>query len=479
MSGAKAPYGEMVADVEICDLIEACISNHATPDQWLRLSKLIVDRDDVRDCYAAQSMANARLAMLLQLGGQVESDLFTQIEQEPARRIEPTRPPRKRLLQISSEALITLCCGAVAVLLLSAIAIGSWLVAPSVDNRPIVASGPVPPTAVLRQVDGNGISFASRELYAAEMTELPSGKFEATTSVGASVKLAGPARFEIEDHLHWRLYTGKMIVHAPPSAKGFTVRTDNAEVVDLGTEFGVMVDESGMTSVTVFDGQVDLASGDARKSLVIGDGFAVSQTGRLDHLAIIDPSQFAEPGNDLTPPIVVDVRNNSAISFGTCQIIRGGFREEALAYVDRKHQWNGVDASGLPEELIGLDYVRMVNDWKLDAELRERDDLEMTVTFARPATAYLLVDERIEVPIWLRRNFAKTAMQVGLDEGSHHCLRTGMSYEKQQAQGPGNSIDVVMRVWKAELPQGGELKIGPIGSKTRGWVVPCILASPL
>lgn len=478
MSGLKAPFGEMVADVEICDLIDACVSNRATPDQWLRLSKLIVDREDVRNCYAAQAMASARLAHLLQLGQQDEAGVFSQIEQEPVRRVELARPAaRKPIIRVSSEALITLCCGAVAVLAISALAIGSWLVTPSVDNRPIVASGPVPPTAVLRQVDGPG--FASRELYAAEMTELPSGKFEATTSVGASVKLAGPARFEIEDHLNWRLYSGKMVVHAPPSAKGFTVRTDNAEVVDLGTEFGVMVDAAGVTSVTVFDGQVDLTSGGVKKSLVIGDGFTVSEKGRLDHLSIIDPARFEEPGEDLSSPLISQVRNNSEISFGTCQIIRGGFREEALAYVDRKHQWNGVDKSGLPEELVGLDYVRMANDWKLDKNLQDRDDLEMTVTFAQPATVYLLVDERVPEPIWLRRNFAKTAMQVGLDEGSHLSPRSGNAYEKAQAVGPGESIDITMRVWKTDLPKGGDLKIGPIGRRSDGWVVPCIVASPL
>ncbi|MCC9604686.1 FecR family protein [Blastopirellula sp. JC732] len=481
MSDHKGPYGEMIADVEICDLIDACVSNQATPDQWLRLSRLIVDREDVRACYAAQSMANARLAALLQIGEQDELGVFTQIEQEPAPRVMSSIPKRKPAIEISSEALLTLLCGAAAVVLVCGVVMSQWLITTRVDSGPIAVTEQVPP-AVLRQVEANAgaeIAVHPRELFASTLIELPSGKYEATTSVGATIKLAGPARLRIEDHLTWKLFTGKMVVHAPPAAKGFTVKTDNAEIVDLGTEFGVIVDSAGVTSVAVFDGKVDLASGESQKSLVIGDGFTISKTGRLDHLSIIDPSRFEEPGEDLTPPLISEVRNNSLISFGACQIIRGGFREDALAYVDRKHQWNGVDASGLPEELVGVDYVRMVNDWKFDEQIEERDDLEFAVTFARPATVYLLVDERITPPIWLRRNFAKTGMQVGLDEGTHNCVRTGLSYEKEQAKGPGNSIDVVMRVWKTDLPEGGELKIGPIGSKSRGWVVPCIVARPL
>ncbi|UUO08739.1 FecR family protein [Blastopirellula sp. J2-11] len=482
MSSPKSPYGEMVNDIEICDLIDACISNQATPAQWLHLSRLIVEREDVRACFAVQSMANARLANLLQLGEENDLGVFAQIEQEPVTRIEPSPPQKKRRIGVSSEALITLCCGVAVVLIVCVLAIGSWLVFPSIDNRPIAASGPVPPAAVIRQVEAGGgeiASFTEQELFAAKIMELPRGKYEATTSVGATIKLAGPIRFRVEDHLTWRLFAGKMVVHVPPSAKGFTVMTENAAIVDLGTEFGVIVDELGVTSVAVFEGRIDLTSGEMKRSLVIGDGFTVREKGRIDHLPIIDPMRFEEPIEELNPPIITDVQNNSPISFGTCQIIRGGFQEDSLAYVDRAHQWNGVDESGLPAELLGLDYVRMVNDWKFDEQILGRDDLEMTVTFARPVVVYLLADERVEPPIWLRRNFAKTGMQVGLDEGDHHCVRTGLSYKKEQATGPGNSIDEVMRVWKTELPSGGELKIGPYGSKSSGWVVPCLLARPL
>ena len=42
----------------------------------------------------------------------------------------------------------------------------------------------------------------------------------------------------------------------PRFARGYTILTPTAEVVDLGTEFGVDVDDSGASEVHVFDGDV-------------------------------------------------------------------------------------------------------------------------------------------------------------------------------------------------------------------------------
>lgn len=45
-----------------------------------------------------------------------------------------------------------------------------------------------------------------------------------------------------------------------------------------------------------------------------------------------------------------------AVIPGFYRIVHAGFGEEQLAYVDRVHQWNGVDEQGLPSELLGGEY---------------------------------------------------------------------------------------------------------------------------
>ncbi len=46
------------------------------------------------------------------------------------------------------------------------------------------------------------------------------------------------------DSMHVRREYGKLRVIAPPSAKGFSIVTPDAEYNDLGTEFGLAQDRS-------------------------------------------------------------------------------------------------------------------------------------------------------------------------------------------------------------------------------------------
>jgi hypothetical protein len=85
---------------------------------------------------------------------------------------------------------------------------------------------------------------------------------------GADVVLASPARLEVTDAQHIRLAYGKVRVTAPPTAKGFTVATRDADYIDLGTEFGLRVDRrSGASDLYVFDGQVNVADPQSGKIL--------------------------------------------------------------------------------------------------------------------------------------------------------------------------------------------------------------------
>ncbi len=68
--------------------------------------------------------------------------------------------------------------------------------------------------------------------------------------------LEGPIVFRVvsADVIH--LERGRLAAEVPTSAKGFTVRTPWANVIDLGTEFGVEVDETGPLAIHVFKGMV-------------------------------------------------------------------------------------------------------------------------------------------------------------------------------------------------------------------------------
>ena len=89
-----------------------------------------------------------------------------------------------------------------------------------------------------------------------ELLDLEMGLAEVEFASGARVILQGPIRFTIIDSNDSQLEYGQLAASVPEGAEGFTVRTPSMNVIDLGTEFGVVVNTSGETDVHVFKGVV-------------------------------------------------------------------------------------------------------------------------------------------------------------------------------------------------------------------------------
>ncbi len=90
--------------------------------------------------------------------------------------------------------------------------------------------------------------------------ELRAGLVEFTYASGAVVIIESPAQFELRGTSAIGLHTGKLSARVPEAAVGFTVETPSANVVDLGTEFGVNAG-AGSSEVHVFKGEVLLKTG--------------------------------------------------------------------------------------------------------------------------------------------------------------------------------------------------------------------------
>ncbi len=75
----------------------------------------------------------------------------------------------------------------------------------------------------------------------------------------ARVVLEGPAEFRLESSMRGYLSYGRVVATVPPAAHGFTIAADAVTVVDLGTEFGVDVDLTGIAAVHVFEGKVEVS----------------------------------------------------------------------------------------------------------------------------------------------------------------------------------------------------------------------------
>jgi hypothetical protein len=86
------------------------------------------------------------------------------------------------------------------------------------------------------------------------------GVAEVSFAAGARIIVEGPAKLELLTAQHARIISGRVVANVPQQALGFTLHSDAASFVDLGTEFAVEVNSAGLTSVHVFDGEVALVS---------------------------------------------------------------------------------------------------------------------------------------------------------------------------------------------------------------------------
>ncbi|HEY1064522.1 MAG TPA: FecR domain-containing protein, partial [Pirellulales bacterium] len=93
-------------------------------------------------------------------------------------------------------------------------------------------------------------------LHAGQKIELAEGLAEVTFADGATLLLEGPATFHVTGSGKVDLHAGRMAAVVPQRARDFHVRTATLDLFDVGTEFGLVAQESGAAEVHVFNGLV-------------------------------------------------------------------------------------------------------------------------------------------------------------------------------------------------------------------------------
>lgn len=280
---------------------------------------------------------------------------------------------------------------------------------------------------------------------------------------GVELLVEGPAEVRFASLERLLVTEGKLAARVGPDAIGFSIETPHANVIDRGTSFGISVDNLQQTDVVVYEGIVDLDvvghGSQPRRRLATGEALRVNNQGGLSRIASVQGEGFlsppqVRPGSAMRAPVIASVTDNIRLhdTAKYNRVIPAGFAEDCRAYVDRQHEWNGVDDRGLPSFLLGGDYVMTFNEDKTATEL------ELTIQLAQPANLYLLIDNRVPPPEWLTRDFVDTNVDVGLDElHSHVNLETAL--------GAGKSLDQFYSVWKREVHVATNIVLGPLGQE--------------
>ena len=122
---------------------------------------------------------------------------------------------------------------------------------------------------------------------------IKSGYAQVEFFCGATVVLEGPAELDLKSAMLAHVHRGRLRAQVPPAARGFSLTHEDLTVVDLGTEFGMSVSPDG-ADVQVFDGEVELQPGDARKRrLTAGQALARGLDDRFE-TADMTPDRFLD-----------------------------------------------------------------------------------------------------------------------------------------------------------------------------------------
>lgn len=167
--------------------------------------------------------------------------------------------------------------------------------------------------------EGGDAPSAGSSLAPGRQLRLREGFVELRFAGGATVLLEGPAVFDAVGGGEGFLRRGNLVATVPKEARGFAVRTPGAVVVDLGTEFGVSVDDAGgKEEVHVFRGEVVLETGrgtggrqPTRRRLTAGTAASVvasAQRGATIHEIAFRGDRFVRAMRppSPTPAIVAD-----------------------------------------------------------------------------------------------------------------------------------------------------------------------------
>lgn len=226
------PAEELIA---LCDRL---CDGTLTADERERIEALVLGDTALRRLYVEQMQLHAQL-----------TQNSARLSEEPLQTVlRPVTPAPLRTLRWRFPSQLWNAAAAL-VLLIG----GAWWLATSGSDD----------VALLQDVQN--ARWKSSSLPTEPGSSLPAGRLHLAEGLarlrfanGAEITLEGPAELELLSPQLCRLHSGSLVAHVPESAKGFTVLTKQATLIDHGTDFGISTDAEGRARVHVMNGEVEL-----------------------------------------------------------------------------------------------------------------------------------------------------------------------------------------------------------------------------
>ena len=236
------------------ELIDDWRDGMLTEQAAAELSQLLRDSDEARRIFRAESQMHGLLHQAVTAAAVEETAGLAARPAHPAASGRPEKSLRLKA-RITSRKLQVAGTSA---LVLAALSAFLWL---SLWRQPKPRHPkPAESFATLTRAAGCVWEGPTRpragDRLAAGVLNLRKGTAEVKLSSGVDLLIEAPASVELVDTNNCVLTAGRIVARVPPAATGYVVDTPKAKFVDLGTEFGVLVEPERETIAQVFDGIV-------------------------------------------------------------------------------------------------------------------------------------------------------------------------------------------------------------------------------
>ncbi|MEW4563079.1 FecR family protein [Bremerella sp. JC770] len=408
-------------------LCHRVLEGQANEAELAEFRSALRDDPECRQAYRQQIKIHAYLTW--QHGrAAVDESLVISTKPDP-----PATPPRWNVAQLGL---------ALSLLILVAGLTGWWLSSPS--GIPLVV------------ISASDPAFTKGDRVYRQQIDLADGSLKFRLDSGAEVEAVGPVQLVLVSDMLLRVTQGSVTVDVGDDAIGFQVETADAQIIDLGTRFGVSVRDSGETDVVVFEGAVDVHSAPDKSkpsntiaNLKEGEAIRVGKnraSQRLTSVVVRGDRDEVLAGSKDPIPVITDITDNGKHKWkNRCYSVRvAGLGPPTKSYAGiRGPKWRPLGGKRLPEAMRGADVVLMYS--------RDRfyPELEYYVNLSVPSRLFVWHDVRLDPPDWLTQDFQKTTIK----------LRSGPwppdnDIVSQIEVSEGEEIYVEYEVWQRDVPAG-------------------------
>ncbi|HAH44050.1 FecR family protein [Gimesia sp.] len=234
-------------------MISLHLDGKLSKEQLSQLQRTLVIDESARDFYVELISIHSQLEQIHK-GPVVHSESLNTLIRRPQ---TPSRMPSFAMMTLPAALLVVIC-----------VWITSQIPDPPVE-KPVEIQAVVPKIVDYRVTvaDTHEVRFFNQEplgigdhLEGDKIYKLDSGQLELLFITGVKASITAPATFAITGENELNLSAGILMAKVTTSkGKGFTVRTPGGPIRDLGTLFGVEIDNAGTSGVQVFQGEVVLA----------------------------------------------------------------------------------------------------------------------------------------------------------------------------------------------------------------------------